>query len=174
MRRRGAETPRQTHPRVLVSIISRMSIPPRSTGGFVRYVPLGRYDPIYGDSGAILVRMAGMFARVQVSLDRDGLIPEDVATNTWHFDGDWDSATEDRRARWDEDAPGLVARIITFYQTIAGQLSSTLAGTGTVRVYDMHDARERIPRVVTPFTFTPGDGALPGEVAVCLSFKAVD
>lgn len=118
--------------------------------------------------------MAGPRARVQVILDRDGGLPEDVATNTLHYEGDLDVVGLEYRGKWDLDAPGLVTRVETFYQAVGPYLASTLAGTGTVKVYDMQDPKPRFPRIVDTFAFTPGEQSLPSEVALCISFKGAE
>jgi hypothetical protein len=112
--------------------------------------------------------MATPKAIAQCVLYRKGLIPEDNVVNVLHFEGD-DAPTTDDRQHWDDLVPGLVSRLQTFYSSIGGILASTLAGTGQVKVYDFSDPKPRVPRVVAPLTFTAGSGALPAEVAVCLS-----
>lgn len=108
----------------------------------------------------------------QVSLERDGAIPEDVIVNSWHFEGDDNTAFETDRARWDDLAPGLTSRLVTFYQSLGVGWAQTLSGNGEVKLYDFSDAKPRIPRYQEPFVFTPGTSAQPGEVALCLSFSA--
>jgi hypothetical protein len=108
--------------------------------------------------------------RTQVVLHRKSLIPADNVTNTMHFDADGDIEPEHD---WEHWAAGLHDRVETFYETIAGLLSYTLQGTGVVTSYDMHDAEPRIPKFQTDLTFTPnGSNGYPGEVALCVSFRA--
>jgi hypothetical protein len=109
-------------------------------------------------------------ARLQVVLDRDGLLPEDAVVNTWHFEADAGGGSD--RDKWDLDMPGLLDRVELFYVTVAGIFAPTLAGTGRIKAYDLSDAKPRVPRVVQEFTFVPSTSdALPAEVALCLSFK---
>ncbi len=107
----------------------------------------------------------------QVVLDRDGALPEDRIINVMHFEGD-DNGTGPDRDRWDELAPGLASRLVTFYQSRAPILAATLAGTGTVKLYDFSDPKPRIPRYELAFTFVPATTAFPGEVALVISFEA--
>lgn len=103
--------------------------------------------------------------RAQVVLERKTAVPADAVVNVWHFDSD---------QLFGDDADDLAERLRTFYQAIAGRLANTLSGNGVVKVYNMADAEPRIPGVTLPFTFVTGATALPGELAICLSFKAVD
>jgi len=106
----------------------------------------------------------------QVVLDRDGALPEDRIINVMHFEGDDQAPTPDRE-RWDELAPGLASRLVTFYQSRGPIMAATLAGTGTIKLYDFSDPKPRIPRFEQSFTFVPATTAFPGEVALVISFE---
>lgn len=105
----------------------------------------------------------------QVTLARDSNLPEDVAVNSFHFEDDSGFGTT---AGIETNGPGLISRLGTFYGAIGSFLSSTLSGAGTVTLYDWDDPKPRVPRLEGSFTFTPGAGTLPGEVALCLSYRA--
>jgi hypothetical protein len=65
-----------------------------------------------------------------------------------------------------------VTNLQTFYNTIDQYLSSSLATTFLVKVYDLTDAEPRLPILEDNFGVTLGTGAqLPNEVAICLSFR---
>lgn len=104
-------------------------------------------------------------AIIQVAIDRDGLLPEDVVTNTWHFEGD-DTDT------FDGLLPGLMNRIKTFYQAISLNFAGTCAGSFTIKAYDWSDAKPRVPKAVETWTMVPSSNSLPGECAACLSYSA--
>lgn len=102
--------------------------------------------------------------RTQVRLQMVSAVPEDAVTNTW-----WCIA---------DDLAGLnlfLTQLGLFYQAIDGELSSAVATTGHImKSYDMADPEPRAPvQVVTGTTLTPGTTSLPPELAVCLSFQAV-
>jgi len=105
----------------------------------------------------------------QVSLLRDGGLPRDVSTNTFHFEDDSGALTDAGLAI---NGPGLITRLATFYQTIAPNLASIHTGAGVVKLYNHADAEPRIPRLQGTFTFSPSSTSLPGEVALCLSYQA--
>jgi hypothetical protein len=110
-------------------------------------------------------------AIVQVSLDRKGGLPEDVVVNTFHFEDDSGFATSGGLT---VNGEGLENRIETFYGTIGQSvLGSSLAGTGTIKMYDFADALPRIPRRQKSFTFPRLAGSpYPAEVAMVLSMRA--
>lgn len=103
--------------------------------------------------------------RYQVSLDRDGGLPENVVVNVWHFDTDQSIA---------DDADDIADRLIAFYQALSAQpwWAGSLAGTGHVKAYDMNQAKPRPPVYEDDFTIVPASTSLPAELAVCLSFQA--
>lgn len=91
-------------------------------------------------------------------------LPEDVACNTWYFDG----------------ALGPVGilgdatpRIADFYQGLNGFWSAYLQAECLIQAYDMTEPSPRAPVGETTFTIAPGAGSsLPLEVSLCLSYKA--
>lgn len=109
-------------------------------------------------------------ARAQVILERDGLLPEDVSVNTWHFQGDV-AVGETTSERFDEDAPGLADRLEAFYVSLQTFFAVTCTGNARIKLYNMADPRPRVPHSEYTFTFVPGTAAYPSEVAICLSFK---
>lgn len=110
-------------------------------------------------------------AIAQVTLQRDSGLPADVVTNTYHFEDD-DGLPGIDPGGIDTNGPGLVNRLVVFYQAIAANLAGTLTGQGTVRLYNFGEPTPRVPRITTAFTFSPGSTALPGEVALCISYRA--
>lgn len=110
--------------------------------------------------------------RAQVTLDRTTNLAEDRVVNVLHFEGDDDPVADDRE-RWDLLANGLVSRIATFYQALSPYFAATVVAAATIDLYDMRDPKPRIPRVTHPFNLAArGEGALPAEVALCLSMSA--
>lgn len=108
--------------------------------------------------------MAPTLLRCQVTLDRLSGLPVDESMNTWHF---WSEATD----RLD-DVALVTDALRIFYQTIDGLLSSRLAGTASIKTYDLFDIVPRPPIDTFAFTFTPDTGPdLPSECAICLSFR---
>lgn len=104
----------------------------------------------------------------QVTLERDGALPEDAVVNTWHFENDTEVGT-DTFAR---DQDGLRDRLVEFYQGLQAIFSSILTGNGTIKLYDWDDDIPRVPKLEDTFTFTPTTGVvLPAEVAICLSME---
>ncbi len=122
----------------------------------------GQFGHVYGE------RMSKCIA--QVTLDRDGGMPEDAVVNTFHFEDDSGFSTD---AGIEVNGDGLMNRLENFYnQAGALWLSDKLAGTGTIKLYDWSDALPRIPIKQRTFSHGTGPGALPSEVALCISFKA--
>lgn len=110
--------------------------------------------------------------RAQVTLNRISGLAADQVVNVLHFEGDQTPEMNDRE-RFDNLAPGLANRLEAFYVAISGRLANTITGTGKIDLYDMRDARPRIPRFSRPMTLgLRGNGSLPSEVALCVSFKA--
>lgn len=121
--------------------------------------------------------MAQSIIRCQVSLDRKSGLAEDLVVNTFHFDGDvpdWTDPTHPWTSNENSLLPGLMNRLQTFYAGIAPHLSHRLSGTGVIKVYSMHEPEPRVPKHEEPITFTPSGTALPGEVALCLSFRGAN
>lgn len=110
--------------------------------------------------------MAPLRYIVQVGIPRDSGLPEDVATNTFHFEGD------DGSADWDELLGGLVERVEAFYLAIDQMLAVTNGNFPTIKVYDFSDAKPRVPKYSDDFEITPGSASYPAEVALCVSYSA--
>lgn len=102
------------------------------------------------------------FARVQVELVRDSLLPADRSINTFHF------VTPGSVA---DAAADINTNLETFYNAIDGALSSMLTGTANLKYYDLEDPEPRAPVTTTGFTFSPGANALPSECAIAMSFQ---
>lgn len=101
--------------------------------------------------------------RTQVELAMTSGNPDDKATNVWHFIAD------------DLTALDLaLTQVTTFYAAIDGNLSALIAATGhRIRCYDLADTKPRAPvRDQGAGTLSLGTGALPPELALCMSFQA--
>lgn len=101
--------------------------------------------------------------RVQVELAMASGVPNDKATNVWHFLAD------------DEDELDLaITQVVTFYTAIDGTLANTVATTGhRLRAYDLADPEPRAPVKDQGLgTLTVGTTPLPHEVAICVSYQA--
>lgn len=103
------------------------------------------------------------YARVQVGLRNDSLLPADIAMNTWHFVTPGDPG----------DVTTEVATLLeAFYDAIGTYLSNGLNGTADVKLFDLEDPSPRPPVGETTFTFSPSAGqTLPHEVALAMSFQ---
>jgi hypothetical protein len=108
----------------------------------------------------------------QVTLNRDSGLPEDVITNTYHFESDDNVGTDAASGTIATDGPGLLNRLESFYMALGPLLAGSLKGTGIIKLYDWADLKPRIVRLERTFTHTTGVGSLPGEVALVLSMKA--
>lgn len=72
-----------------------------------------------------------------------------------------------------DDAALAVGRMEDFYQAIEEMLSTELAGTGTVKVYDLVDGTPRSPILTDTISFSGSSGeALPNECAMVMSYNA--
>lgn len=112
--------------------------------------------------------------RAQVALMHSGALPEDIATNTFHF------VTEDGVP--DTEPPLIATALSSFYTgghgpggiNIASFFSTEMAQNGhQIAIYNLADATPRVPVYETTFNLTsaPNGDPLPGEVALCLSFQ---
>jgi hypothetical protein len=101
---------------------------------------------------------------VQVALAHDSALPEDVTVNTFAF---YTETAKDAVA-----AASIVGQLNTFYQAFDNFLSSLLSGVGVVKFYDRADVKPRVPWFLGALSLEPGPTALPGEVALVLSFRA--
>lgn len=104
----------------------------------------------------------------QVTLNRQSGLPEDVITNTYHFEDDSGFSSDGGIA---VNGPGLITRLETFYQTSGVFWGGSLLGTGRIRLYNWDDAKPRVPVLESTFTFVPSTQSLPGEVALVLSYR---
>lgn len=104
----------------------------------------------------------------QVKLKRTSGITADDVVNTFHHivatDGDAAAIT----------AAGQVhAALETFYTSIRALLASTLSGTAEVKTYTLAHPQPRAPIDTSTFLYgSPPATAMPGEVAICLSYSA--
>lgn len=111
--------------------------------------------------------------RAQVTFHGDSGLPEDVYVNTFHFSDDG-SATDGL-----ED---LVAAIQGLYldadstgRNILSWMSEELNGNMDVAIYDLADAIPRVAQIEDSTAVgggVTGNGRLPPEVALCVSFQA--
>lgn len=112
---------------------------------------------------------------VQIAFPYYTGLPEDVVTNTWHFDRPGGAPGEGAFA-------DLLDHFSTFYETI-WQTPANLGPApwlrpllNTLKVYDLDDAIPRPPiyEAGVPLTLgtTPTTSSLPPEVAICLSYQA--
>ena len=108
----------------------------------------------------------------QVTLFRNGGLPRDHITNTMHWEDDSGASSNGGIS---VNGPGLITRIRAFYNSV-GQIvfPGTLTGQMRIRLYDADDPVTRVPRLENTGTVTRqiSQSAMPGEVAICLSFKA--
>jgi len=102
--------------------------------------------------------------RCQASLTNDSGLAEDACVNTWHYFGNADAT-----------AAGLFNdRLEDLYTTIQNWLSQSLTGGVVTKFYDVTVLPSGPPFHTDSFTITPGtSGPLPEEVALCLSYQAL-
>lgn len=99
----------------------------------------------------------------QATLEADSALPEDRTVNTWDVSiPGLDPETE--LASW-HDA------LFTFYDAFDNYLSVNLSGLLTLKSYARADTPPRVPVLSESTTITPAVGALPPEVALCMSFQ---
>lgn len=103
--------------------------------------------------------------RALVEIPNVSALPEDVATNTWHFDAD-----DVLQATID----AIHAELTTFYQAIDTYLSPRCGTAATVTYYNLDDPTPRVPLDTQGITLSinGAQDALPDEVACCMSFQA--
>lgn len=104
--------------------------------------------------------------RAQVTIPVDTMLPEDVITNTFHFEGE--------SIPFSGSTDAIMAQLTTFYQAIDNSLfPPSIGNTLTVKIYDLADPIPRVPvRTGTIAVVPSGGNALPHEVAIAISFKA--
>lgn len=105
--------------------------------------------------------MAGN-VRALVQWDNDSGLPEDVTVNVWHFRYSTLAPTDSANVR---------DMLQDFYGALDPYLAENLAGTGTLRLYDLSDPEPRQPFAGYAMTLTPGTSNLPSEVSLCMSFQ---
>jgi hypothetical protein len=105
------------------------------------------------------------YIRALVQIPRDTTLPEDVVTNTWHFDSDSGSA--------DDVAVEIHAELSAFYTAMDVYMpTDLLVPTATVDYYDLAEAEPRVPVYTNTIALTLGVGTpMPPEVAVCLTYQ---
>lgn len=103
--------------------------------------------------------------RALVTLPAVSALPEDSATNTWHFQAPLTNPTSEM---------GFMTTALTnFYQAIDQYLSPKVGSTATIRYYNLSDPKPRVPLGESTIPLTVSSGtALPSELAVCLSYQA--
>lgn len=103
--------------------------------------------------------------RTQAILEKVSGMPEDRVVNTFFNVSALGAPT---------DITNIQDNIADFYAAIDGVVftSATLAGSYTLKSYNMDDAPPRAPIATSArsLTMTAGTG-LPGEVAICLSYR---
>lgn len=105
---------------------------------------------------------------VQCELERVNALPADAVVNTWHFQAEDDVISPDI----EEQGPGMLDRLETFYQALSAYWSKGLSGQIRAKVYDFAHEEPRVPVLERQFSTSTSSTALPGEVAICLSFEA--
>lgn len=108
------------------------------------------------------------YYRVQMRLETDTLLPSDTVTNTLYFMSDAASANTD-------DTGEASDFLRTFSTALEGRYASELL-TGNIEHvwYDLEDPEPRVPIDTETDTITlTATGALPSEVAACLSYYGV-
>lgn len=117
-----------------------------------------------------------MICQVQVTQKYFTNVPEDVITNTWHFDHPVGAPNT-------TDFVNLKNRLTTFYNnahspTAGGQWAPWInLALGTIKIYDVADPQPRAPKYTSAMSLTAGtnqvaSSATPPETAICLSYQA--
>lgn len=107
---------------------------------------------------------------VQCSLPYQTGIPEDVSVNVFAID------TSSVEAPTPTELGTMANALEDFYSELASFLHPELSGVLRVRAYDIDDPEPRVPLIDTNRTnwFTSAGTGLPEEVAIALSFTAVE
>lgn len=122
--------------------------------------------------------MADKLMRAQVVWQRITDDPQDIVTNTWHFDGEDPGGAGVFSDAEYHDA--VVLALNTFYGATASVFSDLVKDNPQVRIYDMRDpsapGAPRLPEFVGNLTvdvpLIGADFRLVEEAAICLSFAA--
>lgn len=122
------------------------------------------------DDSGLECRMAIM--RIMHTLQGFSGLPEDRFVNTFYALG---AVTVDATS-----GAAIKDALVSFYgdASLGQYMSQSAAGIGrTVKIYDMADAKPRVPKYEFTDTAIPwgnlGANYLPNEVAMCMSFEAV-
>jgi hypothetical protein len=93
--------------------------------------------------------------------------PEDVATNTFHFQSPVGTSVA-------ATVVAASARLGAFYTAVGVNFSKVLTSPGTIKYYDLADPSPRLPVGSGSVSWTASVPAfnLPEEVAVCVSYQA--
>lgn len=104
--------------------------------------------------------------RAQVILENTSGRPENRVVNTWHF------LIQDTLLLPNVDL--MFAELVAFYNAIDVNLGAQLSGVWSIKWYSLNEPAPRTPfQVNNPPNLVVSSTALPAEVAVCLSYKAV-
>jgi len=114
--------------------------------------------------------MADRLMRAQVTIPLVSGVPEDAIVNTFYFDQDDNGILPDPTSSYE----GVVNSLGGFYNAFDQVIfPNTIANVARVKIYDMRDPEPRIMRHYEEFAIDDsGDNPMPGEVAICVSFKA--
>lgn len=108
--------------------------------------------------------------RAQVVIPFFSQLPRDILTNTFHFDGNSSAGLA-------ADAAVIASRLETFYKAVFNtsgtQANYLLWDDAVVRVTDYAELSPRVPYDVdVDLAVSPGNSAIPTEVAVVLSWRS--
>ena len=109
-----------------------------------------------------------------VQFEHDSALAEDRVVNTWHF-----LTPSGTQETWMDQ---ITAALNNFYNAanagstakLTSLMSASMSGLWSIRFYNIADPEPRVPLRTTNMTaFTPSTAALPHEVALCMSYKAI-
>ena len=129
---------------------TRASLLLRLSPGLFRDVPTRFRDMAHYRAQVVLASTSGVYA--------------DYSTNTLYFEGDSLA-----------DLPDIATAIKAFYNSLVTYASPLVAQNGhVIKFYDMGDPEPRAPVLLDNWNLTsaPAGTALPGEVAMCVSYQA--
>ena len=111
-------------------------------------------------------------ARVQVTMERDSLIPADRIVNTLHY-AQYLGGVQVADFLTPTEAQALATNFLAEWTPwMASLLGSSLTGAVNVKVYDAGDPEPRVPLgEAEDLSNTVSATCLPNELAVCLSFS---
>lgn len=103
--------------------------------------------------------------RALVALPKTTGIPEDTATNTWHFD----TSSPPTSLQMTD----VTTALTSFYQAVDAYYATNVATACSITYYDLADPTPRVPLRTDAMTLAPAGGnPLPEEISVCLSYQA--